>query len=236
MKKQIIALGGGGFAMEPDNTFLDDYILSQSNKETPKICFIGTASGDSENYRDRFYECYKSKKCIPSHLSLFKGDTKHIREFILNQDIIFVGGGNTRNMLVLWKEWDLIEILTEAYNKGIILSGMSAGAICWFEQGLTDSIPNELHPLKCLGILKGSYCPHFDGESERQDIYISNIKNNQMKSGFGVEDGVALHFVNEELINTVSSRVESKAFYFDLTNDVISKEVVIPLFLNKKST
>lgn len=230
MKKQIIALGGGGFAME-QNTILDDYILAQAEKSKPKICFIGTASGDAESYREKFYNCYNNKTCVPTHLSLFKGETKNIRAFILEQDIVFVGGGNTRNMLVLWKEWNLDNILIEAYHKGIILSGMSAGAICWFEQGLTDSIPNELHPLNALGILKGSFCPHFDGESERQAIYLANIRQNKMRAGYGVEDGVALHFIDNKLVRSVSSKPQGKAFYFDTENDKIIKKVISPIFL-----
>ncbi len=142
MKRQIIALGGGGFSMEPDNPLLDNYILEQCERDNPKICFIGTASGDAQSYIDRFYAAFESKPCRPSHLSLFKGHTHLLEAFVLEQDIFFVGGGNTRNLLVLWKEWGLDVMISKAYRRGAILSGVSAGSICWFEQGLTDSIPN----------------------------------------------------------------------------------------------
>jgi len=227
MKRQIIALGGGGFSMEPDNHALDRYILSQSASESPKICFIGTASGDSQDYIDRFYECYESKKCAPSHLSLFKGQTKEIRALILEQDIVFVGGGNTRNMLVLWREWKLDMILLEAYQNGVILSGVSAGSMCWFEQGLTDSVPGELNPISCLGILAGSNCPHFDGEPERQEIYKNCILEGRLEAGVACDDGVALHFVNEHLQNVVASGNDVSArIYLRGEGGKLKKEVL----------
>ena len=120
MIRQIIALGGGGFSMEPDNPLLDDYILEQVEKENPKICFIGTASGDAEGYINRFYTHFNEKRCNPTHLSLFKGETDKIEKFILSQDIIYVGGGNTRNMLVIWKEWGLDNMLKKHVIMGIL--------------------------------------------------------------------------------------------------------------------
>ncbi len=228
IKRQVIALGGGGFSMEPENPLLDNYILKQSLAKMPKICFLATASGDSQNYIQRFYNCYDNKKCIPSHLALFNAHTHKIEEFILEQDIIFVGGGNTRNMLILWQAWGLDKILTKAYQKGIILSGISAGSICWFEQGLTDSIPNQLSSLDGLGLLKGSNCPHFDGEAERQDAYKEKIKNNIMKSGIACDDGVALHYINEKLERIVASSKGKFAYKIynspRLTVDTIQSE------------
>ena len=140
MDTQILAMGGGGFAMEPKNLKLDRYLLSLSKKKNPKVCFIGTASGDAEGYIQKFYKSFSNLACEPGHLSLFKPPPGSLRDFVLNQDILYVGGGNTRNLLVLWKEWGLDKILKEARLKGIILSGVSAGSICWFEEGLTDSV------------------------------------------------------------------------------------------------
>ena len=212
--RQIIAMGGGGFSMEPENPLLDKYILSQSKKKNPRICFIGTASGDAKGYIDNFYNFFKKENCIPSHLSLFNGHTAKIESFILSQDILYVGGGNTRNMLVLWKEWGLDKIIRKAYKKGILLCGISAGSICWFEEGLTDSIPKQLNKLKCLGILKGSNCPHFDGEPGRRPAYTKLIKNGKMKSGIACDDGCALHYKNEKLFKVISSRPKAKAYRF----------------------
>ncbi|WP_349288079.1 Type 1 glutamine amidotransferase-like domain-containing protein, partial [Pseudoalteromonas sp. BZP1] len=111
----MIALGGGGFSMEPKNTLLDTYVLNQSRKVKPKICFIPTASGDSDNYISRFYNFFEKQNCTPTHLSLFKPPTRDLESFILDKDIIYVGGGNTRNLLVLWKEWGLDNILKKAW-------------------------------------------------------------------------------------------------------------------------
>lgn len=215
--KQIIALGGGGFSMEPENPLLDLYVLQQSEKETPQICFLPTASGDSDNYISRFYSSFKKHHCTPSHLSLFKPPTKDLESFLLEKDIIYVGGGNTRNLLILWREWGLDSILQKAWEKGIVLAGISAGSICWFEEGVTDSFGNELEPLKCLGFLKGSNCPHYDGESNRRPSYQRLIANGKIQSGYATDDGVALHYIDQELSKIVSSRPNAKAYkvYFD---------------------
>ena len=230
MNRQIIALGGGGFSDEPDNPLLDDYILRQSSKDSPKICFIGTASGDSEVYIQNFYKSFGKKDCTPSNLALFYGHTDKIEEFILDQDILFVGGGNTRNMLVLWKEWGLDKIIRKAYDQGIILSGVSAGSICWFEQGLTDSVPKQLNTLNCLGFLKGSNCPHFDGEPQRQPVYRQVIANGNMKAGIACDDGVALHFVNEKLERIVSSRENKRAIRFEM-KETLTETILEPEYL-----
>ncbi|HSO58634.1 MAG TPA: peptidase E, partial [Paenisporosarcina sp.] len=192
--RQVIALGGGGFSMEPENTLLDRYILQQSKKENPKICFIGTASGDAEGYIERFYNFFRLEKCEPSHLSLFKPHTRDIKEFLMSQDIIYVGGGNTKNLMVLWREWELDVILRQAYDKGTILAGLSAGSLCWFEEGITDSYGSDLEPISCLGIIRGSHCPHYDGEENRRPAYQQFIQAGTIGSGFAADDGVGLHF------------------------------------------
>ena len=232
MQRQIIALGGGGFSDEPNNPLLDDYILTQSSKSSPKICFIGTASGDAEGYIKNFYTCFEKKDCIPGHLSLFLGQTDKIQEFILDLDILFVGGGNTRNLLVLWKEWGLDLIIKKAYRRGTILSGLSAGSICWFEEGLTNSVPNQLNKLDCLGILQGSNCPHFDGQPERQSIYKEKIESGEMKGGIACDDGVGLHFINEKLERIVSSQENKHAFQYEM-KETLTEKVLEPEHLNK---
>ncbi|WP_163103477.1 Type 1 glutamine amidotransferase-like domain-containing protein [Peribacillus alkalitolerans] len=210
--RQIIALGGGGFSMEPENPLLDQYILNQSNKDTPEICFIPTASGDSDNYISRFYYSFNTQNCIPSHLSLFKLPTRDLESYILSKDIIFVGGGNTKNLIALWKEWNLDQILKKAWQQGIVLSGISAGALCWFEEGVTDSFGDGLEPIKCLGFLKASHCPHYDGEELRRPSYQRFIQTKTVQSGIAADDGVALHYINEELTNIVSSRPNANAY------------------------
>lgn len=214
-QRRIFVMGGGGFAMEPDNLLLDRYILSLSDRRTPKICFIGTASGDSERYINNFYAAYGTLDCTPSHLSLFKPPTKDLESFVAEQDVIHVGGGNTKNLLCLWREWSLDQILRRAYERGTLLSGMSAGMLCWFEEGVTDSYGDGLEPLKCLGFLQGSACPHFDGEAERKPAYIQMLRSGAVLGGIALDDGAGALFVNEKRAECVTSRVSAGAYSFE---------------------
>lgn len=222
--RQIIALGGGGFLMEPENPLLDQYILTQSHKPNPKICFLPTASGDSEDFIERFYRSFEKMNCIPSHLSLFNPPTRNIKDYILSKDIIYVGGGNTKNLLAIWKDWGLDSILKEAWEHGIVLSGISAGSLCWFEEGITDSFGYGLDSIECLGFLKGSNCPHYDGEIDRRPTYHKLISSGTLQSGFGVDDGVGLHFIDLDIHKIVSSRPSAKAYKVEyLSNQVIEE-------------
>lgn len=230
--KQIIAIGGGGFSKESENPLLDQYILSQSKKDSPKICFLATASGDAENYIKRFYEFFSMQNCSPSHLSLFNPPMRDLETFLLEKDIIYVGGGSTKNLLALWREWGIDKILRKAWNQGIILTGISAGSVCWFEEGVTDSFGDGLEPIQCLGFLKGSNCPHYDGEEERRLSYHNFIKTNKIKQGVAADDGVAIHYINEEIKEVVSSSSDAKAYKVFFENEV--KEEVLPIkFLEK---
>lgn len=210
--KQIIALGGGGFSMEPENPLLDKYILKCSSKARPAVCFVPTASGDGPEYVRRFYESFNQFNCEPSHLALFRPHTSDIEGFVLEQDIIYVGGGSTKNLLALWREWKLDSILKIALANGVILAGISAGAICWFEQGLTDSLFGSLTRLDCLGFLKGSCSPHYDGEAERRPRYHALIASGEMISGIAADDGAALHYIDGKLSRVISSRPDAAAY------------------------
>ncbi|TKD72440.1 peptidase E [Pseudalkalibacillus hwajinpoensis] len=210
--KQIIAMGGGGFSMEADHPVLDEYILKQSKKSCPKICFIPTASGDAEGYIARFYAFFEKQQCIPTHLSLFKPPVRDFEAFLLNQDIIYVGGGNTKNLLVLWREWGLDVALKKAWEKGVILAGISAGAICWFEEGVTDSYGDELESITCLGFLHGSSCPHYDGEVDRKRMYFHLMETQKLQGGVALDDGVAIHYVGQNIKKIVSSRRNAYAY------------------------
>jgi dipeptidase E len=212
MKKQIIALGGGGFSMEPDNPLLDEYVLKQTGKRKPKVCFVGTASGDAEGYILKFYTSFLKLSCVPTHLSLFNLPTKDLEAFVLEQDVIYVGGGNTRSLLALWKEWRLDGCLRTAWENGVVLAGISAGSICWFEEGVSDFFPGELNRLQCLGFLKGSNCPHYDGEAGRRPAYQRLILGGEISEGIAADDGVALHYVGTKLERVVSSRPDAKAY------------------------
>ncbi|HEX4495436.1 MAG TPA: peptidase E [Thermoanaerobaculia bacterium] len=201
--RQLIALGGGGFSME-ENPALDQYVLAQSSSAEPTVTFIPTASGDSEGYIELFYTAFAKLPCRPSHLSLFSR-TPDLRE-LLAQDILYVGGGNTKTMLGVWREWGLPEVLREAWAAGVVIAGISAGAICWFEQGLTDSFAGSLRPLECLGFLAGSCCPHYDGDPARRPTYHAMQKSGDLMPGLAIDDGVALHFVDDDIHRVVASR------------------------------
>lgn len=217
--KQIIAMGGGGFLMEPENPLLDRYILQQAEKETPEICYIGTASGDAESMIQKFYECFNKEDCVPSHLSLFKPPVRDLESFVLAKDIIYVGGGNTKNLLALWREWGLDDILRKALDQGVVLAGISAGSICWFEEGVTDSYGDGLEPLKALGFLSGSNCPHYDGEPERRPTYRQLVDAGTLQPGIAADDGAAIHYVDGHIKKVVSSRPDAKAYLIAAGNE-----------------
>ena len=210
--QQIIAMGGGGFSMEPDNLALDRYVIAQSGRERPRVCFLAQASGESLDYTVRFYAAFNKLNTVPSHLSLFQPHTADLESFLLEQDIIYVGGGNTKSMLALWREWNLDTILRAACVKGVILAGISAGCICWFEQGMTDSIPGKLTVLPCLGFLPGSCTPHYDGEAQRRPSLQRMVIRNEIMDGYAFEDSAAGHFVDGVLKTCISSRPNARGY------------------------
>ena len=169
--------------------------------------------------------------CEPSHLSVFNGPVGDWREFVLSKDVIYVGGGNTRNLLVLWRDWGLDKIMREAWEKGIVLTGVSAGWICWFDEGVTDSIPGSLTPLRCLGFLKGSNCPHYDGEVNRRPSYHAQLSARQIGPGLACDDGVAAHYVGDDLHRIVSSRPKARAYRLTVDGDKVDEKEVIPDYL-----
>ncbi len=229
--RQIIAMGGGGFSMEPDNPLLDQYVVRQSPKACPKVCFVPTASGDADEYVERFYASFEKLNCVPSHLSLFRPPTSDLESFVLEQDVIYVGGGNTKNLLALWRDWGLDGILRSAWESGIVLSGVSAGSMCWFEEGVTDSCGTKLHRLPCLGFLPGSNCPHYDGESERRPTFHRLLQERKIGPGLAADDGVAFHFVGTELRSTVSSRPLARGYRLWLGDNGLVEREVVPEFL-----
>jgi len=190
--KQIIAIGGGGFGRNPQQHLIEQYILDQATSDRPNILFIPTATGELDSYIVNFYKVFSKLKCNPNHLSFFKR-TPDLQKLISEQDVIFVGGGNTKSMLAVWREWQLDEHLRDAYNKGVVMSGVSAGAICWFHQGITDSWESELKVMPCLEFVDGVCCPHYDEEPERRPATKKLLTNNVHQEIIGIEGGCALH-------------------------------------------
>ena len=191
---------------------LEKYILAQTKKTSPRVCFMATASGDDPGIYAVFYEVMKKFDCIPTHLSLFSGTSPDLRSQLLNQDLILVHGGNTRNMLTLWKDWGVDHLLREAYDQGTVLAGWSAGSICWFEAGVTDSVPGTLSALKALGFLKGSNCPHYDGDPHRRPAYHRLLLADQIMDGVAIDDRAGLHYVNGKLEGVFSAFPERKGY------------------------
>jgi peptidase E len=211
LKRQVIALGGGGFLMEPDNPALDLYVLAQARAARPTVGFLATASGDADSYLIRFYKAFSRYECRPSHLPFFQR-TPQLRDYLLRQDVIYVGGGNTKSLLAIWREWDLPVLLQEAWQEGTVLAGVSAGAICWFQQGLTDSWAEKLVVLPCLGFLEGSCCPHYDGEPQRRPAYHDFLLKGEIRPGVAIDDGAAVHLAEGAIHRVVASRPKARAY------------------------
>ncbi len=230
--RQIVAMGGGGFSMEPENPALDRYVLGCARRDEPRVCFIPTASGDAQGYIDRFYAALGRLPCVPTHLSLFQTPPPDVAALVREQDVFYVGGGSTRNLLVIWREWGLDRLLRQAWERGTVMAGISAGSICWFEGGVSDSVlPDKLAPLRCLGFLPGSNCPHYDSEAERRPTYRRLIADGALPDGYAADDGVALHFVGDHLERVVSSRPHAKAYRVERRGDRAVETALSPVVL-----
>jgi dipeptidase E len=228
MTQRIIAIGGGGFLMEPENPLLDQYFLEKTEKSCPKVCFIPTGSGDSEAFLCSFYSSFSQYSCKSSHLAFFRR-YKHgaipldnIEQHLLSQDAIYVGGGNTRAMLAVWREWNLPKILKKAWQSGILLGGMSAGALCWFDYGGSDSVfRNRLGVLPGLGFLPGSCVPHYDGELNRRGDFHQLLINGEIPEGIGIDDGAAVLFEGQRIYEVVTSRKTTTAYQVRLEKEQV---------------
>ena len=217
----IVAIGGGGFSDAEELTPLDRYLLELTGKERPRVCFLGTASGDSDRYSAKFYRAYASV-AVATDLFLFGAPTADAVHNLTEQDLVFVGGGNTANLLTVWRLHHVDDALREAWHKGTILAGISAGAICWFEACLTDSFGPQLAPVRDgLGILAGSACPHLTGESLRRSRYVEEIASGRLPDGYGIDDGAALHFVGTKLESVVTEVAGRSASHFELRDGVV---------------
>ena len=228
---QIVAFGGGGFAMEPDNPLLDDYVLGLCGSARPRVCLVPTASGDSPAWIERFYECFPDDRCEPTHLSLFSRGVDDLAEFLAGQDVVYVGGGNTVNLLAVWRAQGLAPLLPALLARGTIFCGVSAGALCWFGRGITDSYGPALSPLENgLGILPGSFCPHYDSDPRRPFAFADYVRSTG-ESGLAAEDGVGLHYVGGRLHRVVSSRPAASAWRLDPAEDGVRVERLAPEYL-----
>ncbi len=214
----IVAMGGGGFSMEPDNPRLDDFVLSLARRRPARVCFLPTASAESPAYVAKFYRAF-SGRCTPTDLTLFDSlllprrppRTEDLEDFVMEQDVFYVGGGNTANLLAIWRTHGLDSLLVDAWKAGAVLAGLSAGMICWFEGGLTDSFGGLEMLDDGLGLIPGTACPHYDGEPERRVAYRRFVANGA-PAGHAADDGAALHFEGSQLSEAVGSRPTASVY------------------------
>jgi dipeptidase E len=224
-------MGGGGFSMEPDNPLLDLFILSLARSRRPRVCLVPTASGDPEGYVARFYRAFSALDCRPTDLQLFPRTVNDLEAFVLAQDVIYVGGGSTANLLAVWRVHRLDRILRSAWEQGVVLCGLSAGMNCWFAESVTDSFsPSELAPLRDgLALLPGSACPHYDSaEQQRRPAFTRMVAAGELGDGYAADDGAALVFAGTSLEEVVTSRPHARAFRVARADDGGATEHVLP--------
>ena len=211
--------------MEPENPLLDEFVLSLARSARPRVCFVPTAGGDSESYVASFYRAIAAFDCRPTDLQLFARRVSDLRAFVLEQDVLYVGGGSTANLLAVWRTHGLDRVLAEAWAEGVVLCGISAGMNCWFTESVTDSFDlGRLAPLKDgLGLVAGSACPHYDGEEQRRPTYRRLVAAGELADGWAADDGAALVFAGHELEEAVASRPDAAAYRVVRTADGVEE-------------
>jgi dipeptidase E len=206
--RRIVAVGG----KQLDHPALSAFVLAMTRVRTPRVLFLGTASGDDPEYIARFHAAFGEADCVAEHLPLFARPDDVITP-IERANAIVVGGGNTKNLLLVWREHGVDRALRAAYERGTVLTGWSAGCICWFEDGITDSYGPTLRPLgDGLGWLGGSACPHYDGEAARRPTYTAAVADGRIAPGYAADDAVALVFEDEGFVEAVTPRPDGRAF------------------------
>jgi dipeptidase E len=209
-ERHIMGLGGGGDTTEQTDR-LYDYVLGITGKTQPRLLYVPTAVAESADGIVSFYERFRGH-AERSHLRTFPWPPADLRELILEQDAICVSGGNTANMLAIWRVHGIDRLLREAWENGVVLWGASAGMICWFEAGVTDSFGPQLEGLADgLAFLPGSACPHYDGEAARRPRYRELVASG-FPAGIAADDGVALHYVGTALEQVVACRPDAAAY------------------------
>jgi dipeptidase E len=193
-------IGGGGYYGPqggPNRMLME--VLRTTGKKHPKVCLIPTATGDQMGKFLEFADIINRIGGHPNFLMLYHVPTRDLEDWVMDFDAFFISGGNTRNLIAIWREWELDRMLIKAMQKGAVVSGASAGANCWYEESSSDFIPGEYNPLKGLGLLKGSYCPHYGDEKNRRESYMTMVKEGRLKDGYACTDRAALHYVDGEM-------------------------------------
>ena len=232
--RQIVAFGGGGFSMESGNPLLDDYVLALTRAERPRVCFLPSASGDADHYIVRFYRAFSAVRCEASHISLFRREQgpEDLRRHLLSQDLIYVGGGSVISLLGVWRAHGIDEILREAWAAGVILCGLSAGSLCWFQEAVSG-FHGAPQRLEGLGLLPFSNCVHYEPGSKRRESYHRFLREG-MIAGYAAEDGAALHFSGQELSRVISSRPEAHGYRLDVSGQRVVEMKIATTYLGDR--
>jgi len=225
-------MGGGGFTMRERSAALDRFVLELTGRSVPRICFLPTASGDPRDQVRRFFERFGAWPCEPSVLSLFHLAESRIDpvSHLLAQDAIYVGGGSMRNMLAIWREHGIDEAMRIAWHRGMLLAGLSAGAMCWFEGGVSMS-GGAPEPVNGLGLLAGSLSVHLAGEVERLPVYREAVARGALPAGYAADDGAALLYDGDALIECVASRPGARVLRIDPDGEGGVRERPMPVRL-----
>ena len=222
--EKVLFIYGGA----PNKTFIK-YVASLTNKPTPRICYIPTASGDNPNFIANWYTNYEDLSIRLYVMRTFVSSTtspQTFEEIIMSMDAIIVGGGNTLNMLAIWKAQGIDTVLKKAYDKGIVLAGGSAGSLCWFTGGYSDSRPKQLSIVYGLAFLNFSNCPHYHSEPSRKPLYHQAILDGKLKEGYACDDMAGLLFINEKLRKSVSLNAENNNYFISVENGKIKEELL----------
>ena len=207
-RRHVLAIGGGMLMPREAIPLQVKYAMELSGQERPKLCVINTAVGDDPNAYLRFYDRLAETPARVRHLALFPmPNVSDPEDFLMSQDAIFVGGGSVANMVAVWRVHGLDRVMRQAWERGIVLAGVSAGALCWFEGGTTDSFGPALRPFTAgLALLAGSYCPHYSSEPGRRPLYESLVAAGSLPGGIACDDGTAAHFADDTLAEIVADR------------------------------
>jgi dipeptidase E len=215
----IVPMGGGGFCDGAAR-----FLAELTGKERPRLVYIGTAAAEDPSSALRMHDQLQPYADV-SRLEFFPWPPEDLRSLVLESDLIFVGGGNTANMLAIWRVHGVDELLREALERGVVLCGSSAGGICWFEHGVTDSFGPQLEPMECLGFLSGSFCPHWNDEGLRRPRYHELMKDG-FPGGYAADAAVGLHFVDGELREVVACDEGSKAYRLEVRDGEVVEEPI----------
>jgi peptidase E len=217
--RRILAIGGGGFLMEDAASPIDAHVLRLTGKAKPRICFVSTPSGDLPETVEKFYAAFSSTACQPSNLAFFRQPSAgsvplaKFRDHLLTQDAIYVGGGNTKSALGVWREWGAVQVFAQAYAAGVLLAGVSAGAMCWFEAGLTDSYWGAgYQPLSCFGLLAGGCGVHYHSNPERTSRLHAAVAASAVPPSVAIDDFAAVLFENEVVSKVFAWRPGATAY------------------------